>query len=88
VIDGDTIEVHGTRIRLAGVDAPESKQECQRPDGTAWRCGQQAALALSDRIARSVVNCVPSTKDRYICVSRSLQGFQGNRNDNTQRQAR
>jgi len=26
VIDGDTIEIHGTRIRLWGIDAPESTQ--------------------------------------------------------------
>lgn len=63
VIDGDTIEVHGTRIRLHGIDAPESRQECTRPDGTTWRCGQQAALALSDRIGRSIVRCDP--RDRY-----------------------
>jgi endonuclease YncB( thermonuclease family) len=24
VIDGDTLEIHGTRIRLFGIDAPES----------------------------------------------------------------
>jgi endonuclease YncB( thermonuclease family) len=65
VIDGDTIEVRSTRIRLAGIDAPESRQECQRADGAAWRCGQKAALALSDHIGRSVLNCEPSTKDRY-----------------------
>ncbi|WP_347338654.1 thermonuclease family protein [Bradyrhizobium zhanjiangense] len=28
VIDGDTLEIHGTRIRLWGVDAPESAQLC------------------------------------------------------------
>ncbi|MCG3775348.1 MAG: hypothetical protein JW395_2180 [Nitrospira sp.] len=65
VIDGDTIEIHGSRIRLAGIDAPESKQECQHNDGTAWRCGQTAALALSDHIGRAVVACKPSGKDRY-----------------------
>lgn len=65
VIDGDTIEVHGTRIRLHGIDAPESRQECNRADGTSWRCGQQAALALSDRIGRSTVRCDPRDRDRY-----------------------
>src|SRR6201994_1069525 len=29
IIDGDTLEIHGTRIRLWGVDAPESTQLCR-----------------------------------------------------------
>jgi endonuclease YncB( thermonuclease family) len=29
IIDGDTLEIHGTRIRLWGIDAPESSQLCQ-----------------------------------------------------------
>ena len=65
VVDGDTIEVHGARIRMHGIDAPESRQECIRADGTSWRCGQQAALALSDRIGRATVRCEPRDRDRY-----------------------
>ncbi len=51
VIDGDTIEVHGQRIRLHGIDAPESRQLC-RLDGKPWQCGKDAANALAEKIAR------------------------------------
>ncbi len=33
VVDGDTIEIHGQRIRLFGIGAPESSQLCVRPTG-------------------------------------------------------
>ena len=77
VIDGDTIEIHGIRIRLHGIDAPESRQLCTRPTGERWRCGQQASLALSDQIGRSTVSCDPRDIDRYgrtvaVCRSRGV----------------
>jgi endonuclease YncB( thermonuclease family) len=65
VIDGDTIEIHGERIRLVSIDAPESRQPCFDRQGRAWRCGQQAALALSDFIASRPVTCRSQGKDRY-----------------------
>ena len=34
VIDGDTIEIHGARVRLNRIDSPESGQLCQDPRGT------------------------------------------------------
>jgi endonuclease YncB( thermonuclease family) len=32
VINGDTLEIHGARICLWGIDAPESAQLCQGSD--------------------------------------------------------
>lgn len=65
VTDGDSLEIRGTRIRLHGIDAPESRQLCTRPSDQQWRCGQQAALALSDRIGRRSVSCATRDIDRY-----------------------
>jgi endonuclease YncB( thermonuclease family) len=64
VIDGDTLEIAGERIRLHGIDAPEAGQTC-RADGIEYRCGQQAALALADKIGQQAVSCQPKDQDRY-----------------------
>jgi endonuclease YncB( thermonuclease family) len=65
VIDGDTLEMHGERIRLEGMDAPESGQSCRTEAGDVWRCGQAAALALDELIARQTVYCDARDVDRY-----------------------
>jgi endonuclease YncB( thermonuclease family) len=65
VIDGDTIEIRGERIRILDIDAPESRQTCSRTDGAQWRCGQQAALALSDWIGQQTVACATTKRDKY-----------------------
>ncbi len=64
VIDGDTIEIHGTRIRLHGIDAPESGQLCTI-GGKRWRCGKDAANVLADLIDRRPVTCRERDRDRY-----------------------
>ena len=65
IIDGDTIEIHGTRIRLWGVDAPEGTQLCRGEDSEQYRCGSQAANELYDFIAHRPVNCNPINLDQY-----------------------
>ncbi|WP_245334862.1 thermonuclease family protein [Bradyrhizobium mercantei] len=65
VIDGDTLEVHGTRVRLWGIDAPESSQLCRGEDSLEYRCGARAANDLNSFIARRVVHCVPINLDQY-----------------------
>src|SRR5262245_19167959 len=46
VIDGDTIDVDQTRIRLEGIDAPEAGQTCKRKWFGSWPCGHEATAAL------------------------------------------
>jgi endonuclease YncB( thermonuclease family) len=52
VIDGDTIEVHGQRIRLHWIDAPESRQLCRR-DNKPWRAAKEVR---HPRRGKSVAN--------------------------------
>jgi endonuclease YncB( thermonuclease family) len=80
VIDGDTIDIHGQRIRLHGIDAPESGQNCSR-DGAEFLCGKTAAFALSDKIGRQVVNCEKRDTDRYqrVVAICTLNGVDLNR---------
>jgi len=57
VVDGDTLEIQGTRVRLAMVDAPESRQTCSDANGREYRSGQRSALALADWLGASTIRC-------------------------------
>jgi endonuclease YncB( thermonuclease family) len=64
IIDGDTIEISGQKIRLHGIDAPETKQTCTK-EGKEWRCGQEATWALARIIEEHWVTCQQKDIDRY-----------------------
>ena len=76
VIDGDTLDIHGTRIRLHGIDAPESRQTCQDARGTPYHCGVRATQALTRWIDTQTVTCVARDQDRYgrIIATCSVDG--------------
>ncbi len=65
IVDGDTLDIHGQRIRLFGVDALESSQLCMNPDGRTWHCGAAAANRVSEFVGRRPVTCQPRDTDRY-----------------------
>jgi endonuclease YncB( thermonuclease family) len=64
IVDGDTLVIDGTRIRLHGIDAPEARQTCQR-DGIDWLCGQEASKALREYVGEADLRCERLDTDRY-----------------------
>mgnify|MGYP002725717958 CR=1 FL=1 len=64
IVDGYTIHIGDTKIRLHGIDAPEAKQTCTK-EGKEWLCGQEATWALARIIEEHWVTCQPKDVDRY-----------------------
>lgn len=64
IIDGDTLQIAGTRVRLHGIDAPELKQECE-VSGAAWACGADAKLMLINATQGREIECRGAKHDRY-----------------------
>ncbi|WP_233252458.1 thermonuclease family protein [Maritimibacter sp. 55A14] len=65
MIDGDTIEIGATTIRLHGIDAPELAQTCTDAQGRAWSCGRWAKRQLAKRLRGAQVSCYGRERDRY-----------------------
>lgn len=65
VIDGDTIAIDGTHIRLDGIDAPEASQTCADGSGGQWACGRAATRAMTRLIGGAEVNCESRGLDKY-----------------------
>jgi len=65
IIDGDTLELAGERVRILDIDAPETRQICTRSDGVAVPCGQLATAALVGLIGSRSVTCDLFERDRY-----------------------
>ncbi len=65
MIDGDTIDVAGARIRLIGIDAPELDQTCTDPKGESWACGRAATRELRAHVGRHDLTCAARGLDAY-----------------------
>lgn len=64
IVDGDTVDIDGTRIRLEGIDAPETAQTCERDGGT-WACGIDAARFLAGLTRGESLDCAVNGADIY-----------------------
>jgi endonuclease YncB( thermonuclease family) len=65
VIDGDTIIISDTHIRLEGIDAPESDQTCTDSKGKTWPCGRAATSELRAHIRGQELTCQRRALDKY-----------------------
>jgi endonuclease YncB( thermonuclease family) len=77
IIDGDTIELGGQRVRLWGIDAPESRQTCQGQNGDVYECGRDATAVLNELTRGRRVECIERDRDRYkriVAVCRTETG--------------
>ncbi|MGY3439173.1 thermonuclease family protein [Marinovum sp. KMM 9879] len=65
VIDADTLDVDGTRIRLFGIDAVETRQTCRHPTRGVWPCGRDVTREVSVWLDGETLRCLPRDTDRY-----------------------
>ena len=65
LIDGDTIDIDGKRIRLDGIDTPETGQRCIDERGESYLCGKRATDELRRLIRGQPVVCIGKEHDEY-----------------------
>lgn len=64
VVDGDTLRRGDLRIRLAGIDAPETEQSCIK-NGRGVACGTLAKQHLSKLLADHEIICSNEGNDKH-----------------------
>ena len=65
VVDGDTLAIGVSKVRLEGIDAPETDQICLNATGARWTCGIEARDQLAAHIAGREISCSSSGIDAY-----------------------
>ncbi len=74
--DGDSLRMGDKRIRLFGIDAPESAQKCQFENGDEWACGRASRRALERATKGQTVRCEvrDMDRDRYVSICMTPEG--------------
>jgi Staphylococcal nuclease homologue len=86
IVDGDTVQIGSTKIRFAGIDAPETDQVCLDGKGERWACGitsrdelikysagrpWECDLIGTDRYGRALGKCFVESEDISAWMVRS-----------------
>ncbi|HEY0418791.1 MAG TPA: thermonuclease family protein [Acetobacteraceae bacterium] len=64
VVDGDTLRLHDTVLRLEGLTAPRRGQSCDDGAGASFDCGAAASAALAARMHGRRLSCELRGRDR------------------------
>jgi endonuclease YncB( thermonuclease family) len=59
IVDGDTLAIGDIKIRLEGIDAPETNQVCLDADAAKWACGVVAPDRLIAHVNGRPIDCKP-----------------------------
>ena len=73
VIDGDTIKIKNNKIRLSGIDAPETNQSCKKiflsiqflSFNKKYPCGKISTKKLKKLLKNELILCKIENVDRY-----------------------
>jgi endonuclease YncB( thermonuclease family) len=65
VLDGDTIQIGVTKLRLLGIDAFEAEQMCKSSTGEIYGYGGRSTRALGEKISGERVVCIPKGRDAF-----------------------
>ena len=73
VIDGDTIKIKNNKIRLSGIDAPETNQSCKKiflsiqflSFHKKYPCGKISSKKLKKLLKNELILCKIENVDRY-----------------------
>lgn len=68
-ITGDTLRVNNQVVRLSGIEAPETDQQCGGQGREArWRCGEAARSGLRDLMRGKQVRCeIAASGEKGLC---------------------
>ena len=79
ITDGDTLKILNEKIRLDGIDAPESGQRCLDKNGAQYQCGTLATVFLENIINQNleISSYLENGYINLISINKNLESYDG-----------